>query len=301
MCAVGLDLKPVGGVRAKILRRRSRGMAQCNSVVQLPRRSLGRYRSFLAFQPDASLLADAPMGFQLHASCSASSRCGAKHGNPATHGERHLLDIAHAVHGADRASCSSGTAGPVLSGVAAPRRHAGHGRAHHPRQAVGRPVPGAQNHAPSGLGGTWRHDWRWRAVARRPRTLVRAGSAPTGLGIATDHDFRRSIADGSLSREAPLSAICSVPVVTVTEYTDASAALLEMVERGIHHLVVTTDTGDPVGVVRVVDLASAEVRDPLLVRRLVHRARGFDDLAAAAAILPTRSSSWPRSAPLRSG
>ena len=54
---------------------------------------------------------------------------------------------------------------------------------------------------------------------------------PTGLGIATDHDFRRSIADGSLSREAPLSAICSVPVVTVTEYTDASAALLEMVER----------------------------------------------------------------------
>lgn len=109
---------------------------------------------------------------------------------------------------------------------------------------------------------------------------------PAGLGIATDHDFRSSLADNSLSREAPLSAICSVPAVTVTDHTDAPAALLEMVERGIHHLVVTTDTGDPVGVVRVVDLASAEVRDPLLVRRLVRRARDLDDLAAAAAIIP---------------
>src|SRR5688572_20301854 len=38
---------------------------------------------------------------------------------------------------------------------------------------------------------------------------------PGGLGIATDNDFRASLADASLSREAPLSAICSVPAVTV--------------------------------------------------------------------------------------
>ena len=109
---------------------------------------------------------------------------------------------------------------------------------------------------------------------------------PGGLGIATDHDFRTSLADASLSREAPLSAICSVPAVTVNEHTDAPTALMEMVERGIHHLVVTTDTGNPVGVVRVVDLASAEVRDPLLVRRSVTRARSLDDLREAAAIVP---------------
>ena len=110
---------------------------------------------------------------------------------------------------------------------------------------------------------------------------------PAGLAIATDHDFRRSLADESLSREGPLSDICSVPAVTITEHTDAPAALLEMVEHDIHHLVVTDDTGDPVGVVRVVDLASAEIRDPLLVRRLVQGARGLDDLAEAASILPT--------------
>ena len=109
---------------------------------------------------------------------------------------------------------------------------------------------------------------------------------PGGLGIATDHDFRASLADASLSREAPLTAICSVPAVTVNEHSDAPAALVEMVERGIHHLVVTTDTGHPVGVVRVVDLASAEVRDPLLVRRSVARARSLDDLHEAADIVP---------------
>ena len=35
------------------------------------------------------------------------------------------------------------------------------------------------------------------------------------------------------------------------------------------------------------DLASAEIRDPLLVRRLVQGARGLDDLAEAASILPS--------------
>ena len=110
---------------------------------------------------------------------------------------------------------------------------------------------------------------------------------PDGLGIATDLDFRMSLSNASLSREAPLSAICSVPVVTVTEHTGAPATLLKMVEQGLHHLVVTTDTGDPVGVVRVVDLASAEVRDPLLVRRLLQRAQGLDDLVQAASILPS--------------
>jgi CBS domain-containing protein len=109
---------------------------------------------------------------------------------------------------------------------------------------------------------------------------------PGGLGIATDHDFRASLAVAGLSRQAPLSAICSVPAVTVNEHTDAPAALVVMVERGIHHLVVTDDTGTPVGVVRVVDLASAEVRDPLLVRRSVARARNLGDLHEAAAILP---------------
>ena len=109
---------------------------------------------------------------------------------------------------------------------------------------------------------------------------------PEGLGIETDHDFRRSLADAALARESPIGAICSAPIATVTEDTEASTAFLEMIERGIHHLVVTTDIGDPVGVVRVVDLASAEVRDPLLVRRAVQWAKTLEDLREASSMLP---------------
>ena len=108
---------------------------------------------------------------------------------------------------------------------------------------------------------------------------------PGGFGIATDHDFRASWADESMSRTTELGSICSVPVVTVNEHTDAPAALLEMIEHGIHHLVVMTDAGDPVGVLRLVDLAAADVRDPVVVRRLVRRARSIDDLVPATAAL----------------
>jgi CBS domain-containing protein len=108
----------------------------------------------------------------------------------------------------------------------------------------------------------------------------------TGLAIATDHDFRASLANASVSRQTPLSAICSVPAVTVNEHTDVGGALIEMVERGVHHLVVISDTGDPVGVVRVVDLASAAVRDPLLVRHSINRSRSLEELQDAASVLP---------------
>ncbi len=40
-----------------------------------------------------------------------------------------------------------------------------------------------------------------------------------------------------------------------------------ILEHGVHHLVVTDMIGQPIGVVRVADLARTEVRDPLLVRR----------------------------------
>jgi CBS domain-containing protein len=108
---------------------------------------------------------------------------------------------------------------------------------------------------------------------------------PAGFGIATDHDFRASLAKESVRRETTVGGICSAPVVTVNERTDAPSALLVMIEHGIHHLVVTTDIGEPVGVLRIVDLASAEVRDPVLIRRLVARAQTLDDIRAATAML----------------
>jgi CBS domain-containing protein len=108
-----------------------------------------------------------------------------------------------------------------------------------------------------------------------------------GLGIVTDNDFRRRVATGALGLDAPIVDLATVPALTVDEGTTRAAALLHMVEHGVHHLVVTDSAGEPVGVVRVVDLAQAEVRDPILVRAAVENASAMDELADAARLLPT--------------
>ncbi|MDV6284387.1 putative nucleotidyltransferase substrate binding domain-containing protein [Rhodococcus jostii] len=106
------------------------------------------------------------------------------------------------------------------------------------------------------------------------------------IGIVTDNDFRRAFADGHVDAHSPASVIASFPARSVPAETLVGDAFLTMVESGVHHLVVT-GTGDrPVGILRVVDLASAEVRNPLVVRRAIDDATTVEDLAAAAALLP---------------
>jgi CBS domain-containing protein len=108
----------------------------------------------------------------------------------------------------------------------------------------------------------------------------------TGLGIVTDHDFRRAVATGRVDPDAPVSALASAPALTVDETTDRATALVRMVEHGVHHLVVITPTAEPVGVVRVVDLTQAEIRDPLVIRSTIDSATTLDQLARAYALLP---------------
>jgi CBS domain-containing protein len=114
--------------------------------------------------------------------------------------------------------------------------------------------------------------------------LVRTTS---GLGIVTDHDFRRRVATGRIDVDAPVAQLATVPALTIDEDASQAAGLLCMVEHGVHHLVVTDESGRPVGVVRAVDLAQAEVRDPLLVRSAIEGSASLDELARAARLLPT--------------
>ncbi|GAA0902847.1 hypothetical protein GCM10009557_78830 [Virgisporangium ochraceum] len=107
-----------------------------------------------------------------------------------------------------------------------------------------------------------------------------------GTGIVTDNDFRRHVATGRVDADAPVVGLATVPALTVDVAASRAAALLCMVEHGVHHLVVT-DAGVPVGIVRVVDLARAELRDPILVRAAVANATSVDELADAARLLPT--------------
>jgi CBS domain-containing protein len=109
----------------------------------------------------------------------------------------------------------------------------------------------------------------------------------TGLGIVTDNDFRSRVATGRISLDAPVAQLVTVPALTIDEDATQAAGLLCMVEHGVHHLVVTDQSSRPVGVVRVVDLAQAEVRDPLLVRSAIEGSTSLDQLARAARLLPT--------------
>ena len=113
--------------------------------------------------------------------------------------------------------------------------------------------------------------------------LVRQDAA---IAIVTDHDFRARVATGEVSPDTPVARVTTSPVLTVAASDTVADALLRMLEHGVHHLVVTDPAGTPIGVVRVVDIASAEVSDPIRLRSAVGSARTADDLASAGRSLP---------------
>lgn len=106
-----------------------------------------------------------------------------------------------------------------------------------------------------------------------------------GLGIVTDSDCRSKVATGHVSIDAPVSAIASTPARTVDEGVTAAGAFVEMVHHGVHHLIVQTANGGTAGVVRVVDLSSSDIRDPLMVRAAVEEADTVDKLAVAVGLI----------------
>jgi len=121
-------------------------------------------------------------------------------------------------------------------------------------------------------------------AARQSCALVRCRD---GLGIVTDSDFRRHVATGRVSADAPVGDIATEPIATIADKATIAEAFLHMVEHDVHHLPVTDSQGRPSGVVRVLDMASVEVRDPLLVRSAVEHAVDIPALASAAQMLPS--------------
>lgn len=128
-----------------------------------------------------------------------------------------------------------------------------------------------------------------RDVARRITIAAHSCAlvhTAAGLGIVTDHDFRHRVATGEVGVDAPITALATVPALTIDADATQATGLLQMIEHAVHHLVVTDRVGRPVGVVRVVDLARAELRDPLLIRSAIETASTLDALAEAARLLP---------------
>jgi CBS domain-containing protein len=116
--------------------------------------------------------------------------------------------------------------------------------------------------------------------------LVRTGTgAQARLGIVTDRDLRSRVIAAGLSPDAPVSAIMTDPAYTVSADRLGGDVLLDMLERGVHHIPVLSPAGQVLGVIDDGDLVAAEARRPFLLRRAIDLAANPAELAATAADL----------------
>jgi len=110
--------------------------------------------------------------------------------------------------------------------------------------------------------------------------LVQSGGT---LGIVTDRDLRSRVVAAGTSPDAPVSAIMTTPVYTVRADSLGGDVLLDMLDRGVHHVPVLSAGGQILGVVDGDDLVAAEARKPFLLRRAIDLAASAGDLAAVSA------------------
>jgi signal-transduction protein with cAMP-binding, CBS, and nucleotidyltransferase domain len=88
-------------------------------------------------------------------------------------------------------------------------------------------------------------------------SLAVLGDGERMVGIITEHDLVRAIAEGLGPRATPVGDCMTVDLVTVDVETEASEAAALMVARGIRHLPVM-ERDAPVGMVSARDLLMLE-------------------------------------------
>ena len=104
-----------------------------------------------------------------------------------------------------------------------------------------------------------------------------SGSA---IGIVTDRDFADKVVAQALPSDLKVTEIMSQPVVAVEASERLFLALLAMVSRNIHHVLVTKQ-GTPTGVLTAHDLMVLQGKSPLNVVRFVEAQTTVQDLAGA--------------------
>ena len=106
-----------------------------------------------------------------------------------------------------------------------------------------------------------------------------------GIGLVTDRDYRSKVGRGEISIDSPVGSMMSYPLITVSHTSTLASAFLQMVERGVHHLVVVDEFGKPLGVVRAMDLSSVQLRNPLLIRAAIESSQNMNELSTASLLL----------------
>lgn len=107
-----------------------------------------------------------------------------------------------------------------------------------------------------------------------------------GLGIVTDRDLREKVVADGVSRDAPVSAVMTTPVKTVSADVLAPGAAIEMIAAGVDHLPVVDADGNVVGILSARTLMTLDARSPFALRRSIQSAHTEDDLARAVSDVP---------------
>ena len=125
------------------------------------------------------------------------------------------------------------------------------------------------------------------AVSETARVMREAGVSSVLVagrepGILTDRDLRNRVLAEDRPATTPVEAVATHPALTLAAGVPLLEAVLFMLERNVHHIVVE-DAGRVVGVVTDSDVLRQQARSPLYVLRSVERAEDRRSLAGYAA------------------
>jgi len=107
-----------------------------------------------------------------------------------------------------------------------------------------------------------------------------------GLGMVTDVDLRDRVVADAVSRDAPVSAVMTTPVKTVSAAATAPEASIEMMALGVNHLPVVDATGKVLGLLSASSLMSLDSHSPFALRRMILGAHTVDDVVDTAGDVP---------------
>lgn len=108
-------------------------------------------------------------------------------------------------------------------------------------------------------------------------TQTPAAPMVESTGIITDRDLRSRVVAAGLSYETPVSAVMSLPAISLPAESMVFEGLLLLLERGIHHLPVSEE-GRMIGLITFSDILRRQSHNPLLLPRQIRLARSPEDL-----------------------
>lgn len=99
------------------------------------------------------------------------------------------------------------------------------------------------------------------------------------LGILTNSDLRDEVVAGETPVDAPARDVMSSPVIALPGSAPLFEALLTMARHRLHHLAVSGEDGEVIGMISASDIAQARGQDPTATLKRIERAPSVDELA----------------------